>query len=160
ARSAKPMIVVVDSGYAAFPNNVPSTNAAGNATAAFEQVMLKELIPLVDGRYRTLTHRDHRAMAGLSMGSAQTMTITLRHLDQFAWIAAMSLPPRQNFDVATAYDGVFRDAAAFNNKVKLLWFGAGTAEERFHASARGIHDALERAGIRNVFYSSPGTDHE
>ena len=60
----------------------------------------------------------------------------------------------------TAYDGVFQDPAGFNKKVKLLWFGAGTAEERIHTSARNVHESLQRAGIRNVFYSSPGTDHE
>jgi enterochelin esterase-like enzyme len=89
AGSASPMIVVVDSGYATFPatNGVTtSTNAMANATAAFEQVMLKELIPFIDGRYRTLADREHRAMAGLSMGSGQTMNIALHHLDQFAWI--------------------------------------------------------------------------
>jgi len=99
-------------------------------------------------------------MAGLSMGSGQTLTITLRHLDKFAWIGAMSGPPRPGFDIATAYDGVFRDAAAFKQKVKLLWFSAGTAEDRFHASTLAIHETLERAGISNVFFSSPGTDHE
>jgi enterochelin esterase family protein len=99
-------------------------------------------------------------MAGLSMGSGQTLNITLRHLDKFAWIGAMSGAPRQGFDVATAYDGAFRDASAFNKKVKLLWLGAGTAEERFHASALAMHQALNGVGIRNVLYSSPGTDHE
>ena len=122
--------------------------------------MLKELIPTIDATYRTLADRKSRAMAGLSMGSGQTLNITLRHLDQFAWIGAMSGPPRQGFDMKTAYDGVFNDATAFNKKVKLLWFSAGTAEERFHASTVAIHEALNQAGIKNVFYSSPGTDHE
>lgn len=161
--SARPMIAIVDSGYAAFATNsvaTVQTNAMANATAAFERVLLNELIPFIDGRYRTLADREHRAMAGLSMGSGQTLNITLRHLDQFAWIGSMSGPPRQGFTVYTAYDGVFRDAAAFNKKVKLLWFGAGTAEERIHTSARDVHEALQRAGIRTVFYSSSGTDHE
>jgi enterochelin esterase-like enzyme len=99
-------------------------------------------------------------MAGLSMGSMQTFSLTLRHLDQFAWIGAMSGPPRQGFDVATAFDGVFRDAAAFNKKVRLLWLGAGTAETRIYTNTVAMHQALDRAGIKNVFYSSPGTDHE
>ena len=115
---------------------------------------------MIDATYRTLPDRKSRAMAGLSMGSGQTLNITMRHLDQFAWIGAMSGPPRQGFDATTAYDGVFRDAGAFNKKVKLFWLGAGTAEERIHASTLAMHDALVRAGIRNVFYSSPGTDHE
>jgi len=159
AKKAKPMILVVDTGYASYAGTAMGTNRMA-ATAAFEDVMLKELIPTIDATFRTKTDREHRAMAGLSMGSGQTLNLTLRHLDRFAWIGAMSGPPRQNFDVAAPYDGAFRDAAAFNKKVKLLWLGAGTAEERIHASAAAVHDALDRAGIRNVFYSSPGTDHE
>lgn len=159
AGKAKPMIVVVDTGYAAFAGTMAGTNRAA-PTAAFEDVMLKELIPMIDATYRTQADRKNRAMAGLSMGSGQTLNLTLRHLDQFAWIGAMSGPPRQGFEVKTAYDGVFADATAFNKKVKLLWFSAGTAEARFHASTVAIHEALNQAGIRNVFYSSPGTDHE
>lgn len=161
--SAKPMILVVDSGYAAFKDGsggAESTNARANATAAFEQVLLKELIPFIDSKYRTLADREHRAMAGLSMGAGQTLNIALRHLDKFAWIGAMSGAPRQGFDPASAYDGAFRDAPAFNKTVKLLWIGAGTAEERFHTSATAMHEKLKAAGIHSVFYSSPGTDHE
>jgi enterochelin esterase family protein len=162
ARKAQPMILVVDTGYAAYASTNGSSRFRRTAgpTGAFEEVMLTELIPMIDATYRTRADRNHRAMAGLSMGSGQTLNITLRHLDKFAWIGAMSGAPRQGFDVATAYDGAFRDASAFNKKVKLLWLGAGTAEERFHASALAMHQALNGVGIRNVFYSSPGTDHE
>lgn len=158
AGKAMPMLLVVDSGYAAFPNAPADDRSA--ATAAFADVMLKELIPFVDTSCRTKTDRESRAMAGLSMGSGQTLAVTLKHLDTFAWIGAMSGPPRQGFEIATAYDGVFKDSAAFNGRVKLLWLGAGTAEERFHESTRAMHEALDKAGIANVFYSSPGTDHE
>ncbi len=162
AGKAKPMILVVDTGYAAYAStNGPSSfRRTAGATAAFEEVMLTELIPMIDATYRTLKDRKSRAMAGLSMGGGQTLGITLNHLDQFAWIGAMSSPPRQGFDVKTAHDGAFNDAVAFNKKVKLLWFSAGTAEERFHASTVAIHEALNQAGIKSVFYSSPGTDHE
>ena len=156
---ARPMILVVDTGYAAYAGATVGTNRAA-ATAAFEEVMLKELIPMIDSTFRTKSARECRAMAGLSMGSGQTLNITLRHLDKFAWIGGMSGPPRGGFDAATAYDGVFRDANAFNKKVKLLWLGAGTAEERIHTSTVAIHEALDRGGIKNDFYSSPGTDHE
>jgi len=159
AKKAKPMIVVVDTGYATFAGTTIGTNRSA-ATAAFEDVMTKELIPNIDANFRTKTGRGHRAMAGLSMGGGQTLGITLKHLDKFAWIGAMSSPPRQGFDVATAYGGVFTNAARFNKQVKLLWFSAGTAEERFHSGAVAVHEALNKAGIKNVFYSSPGTDHE
>jgi enterochelin esterase family protein len=162
AGRAKSMILVVDTGYAAYAttNQPASTNRVSAATAAFEEVMVKELIPTIDANYRTLADRKYRAMAGLSMGSMQTLNITLRHLDQFAWIGGMSGPPRQSFDVATAFDGVFRDATTFNKKVNLLWLGAGTVETRIHTTTVAMHEALDRAGIKNVFYSSPGTDHE
>ena len=162
AGKAKSMIVVVDTGYAAYASTDlrSTTGRTAGATGAFEDVMLTELIPMIDTTYRTLTERTSRAMAGLSMGGGQTLSITLKNMDQFAWIGAMSSPPRQGFDVTTSYDGVFRDAAAFNKRVKLLWLGAGTAEERFHTGAVAMHDTLDRAGIKNVFYSSPGTDHE
>ncbi|MGE3313147.1 MAG: ECF-type sigma factor [Limisphaerales bacterium] len=159
AGKARPMILVAASGYASFAGTNATTQRSA-ATAAFDDVMLREVIPFVDSEYRTLPGREHRAMAGLSMGSGQTLNLTLHHLDRFAWIGAMSGPPRQGFDVKTAYDGVFRDAATFNRKVKLLWLGAGTAEERFHTGTLAMHEALNAAGIRNVFYSSPGTDHE
>jgi enterochelin esterase-like enzyme len=165
ARRARPMILVVDTGYATHARattnaNEPGASSPMRGTAAFEEVMLQETIPMIDANFRTLARREQRAMAGLSMGGMQTLNLTLRHLDQFAWMGGMSSPPRQGFDVARAYDGVFHDAAAFNKKVKLLWIGAGTAETRFHASARAMHEALDKAGIRHVFYSSPGTDHE
>jgi enterochelin esterase family protein len=170
AKQARPMLLVIDTGYAAYATNATGTfatagstnmsNRTASATAAFEEVMLKEIIPMIDVTYRTKPDRLHRAMAGLSMGSMQTLNLTLRHLEQFAWIGGMSGPPRTGFEVATAYDGVFRDAAAFNKKVRLLWLGAGTAEARFHASTVNVHESLERAGIKNVFYSSAGTDHE
>jgi len=161
ARKAEPMILVVDTGYATYAStNGASTARSSGPTGAFEEVMLTELIPMIDAGYRTKSNREYRAMAGLSMGSGQTLNVTLKHLDKFAWVGGMSGPPRQGFDPATSYDGVFRDAKAFNKKVKLLWLGAGTAEERIHASALAVHESLDRAGIRNVFYSSPGTDHE
>ena len=162
AGRARPMILVVDTGYASYArtNQSTSTNRAFAGTAAFEEVMLKEIIPSIDAKYRTLTGREHRAMAGLSMGSGQTLNLTLRHLDKFAWIGGMSGPPRGSFDAATAYDGVFRDVEAFNKKVKLLWLGAGTAETRIYTNAVIVHEALDKAGIKNVFYSSASTDHE
>ena len=61
----------------------------------------------------------------------------------------------------TANSGVFSDPALFNKKVHLLWLGIGTAEpQRMHDSVQNYHDALEKAGIKTVFYESPGTAHE
>ncbi len=150
AGQAKPMIVVMDQGYAAAPGQ-PN---------AFEQVMLQDLIPMIDRTYRTVAKREQRALAGLSMGGGQALQIGLTHLDTFAWIGAFSAPPRVGPDLKTAYNGAFADAAAFNKKVRLFWMGAGTGEARFHQSAQALHETFEKAGIRNVFYVSQGTAHE
>ena len=66
----------------------------------------------------------------------------------------------RNFDVKTSFNGVFADAPAFNKKVHLLWIGAGTEEQAMHQSAQALHQTLEQAGVKNVFYESQGTAHE
>ena len=61
----------------------------------------------------------------------------------------------------TAYGGVMADADAFNEKVKLLWLGVGTTEpQRMYEGVKNYHEALEKAGIKHVYYESPGTAHE
>jgi enterochelin esterase-like enzyme len=156
-RKAKLMIVVMEQGYATKPGSAP---AGGGQNSAFEEVVIHDLIPSIDAAYRTLPDRDHRAMAGLSMGGSQTLQITMTHLDKFGWIGSFSSPLRAGLDLKTAYNGAFADAAGFSKKVHLLWFGAGTGEERMHAPALEMHQALEKVGIKNVFYESPGTSHE
>ncbi|MGO9240787.1 MAG: alpha/beta hydrolase-fold protein [Bryobacteraceae bacterium] len=160
---AKPMIVVMEQGYATPPGEAQPATPQGRGTgqpSLFEQVVVGDLIPMIDATYRTRSDRDHRAMAGLSMGGGQTLQITLTHLDRFSWIGSFSAPLRGGQDLKTAYSGTFADPAAFNKQVHLLWFGAGTGEERMLKGALAMHDALEKAGIKNVFYQSPGTAHE
>jgi enterochelin esterase family protein len=131
----------------------------------FAEVFIQELIPMIDRTYRTLATRENRAMAGLSMGGGQTFAITLANLDKFAYIGGFSGAGGgmggAAFDVKTAHNGVFADAAAFNKKVKLVWIGVGTAEpERMATSIKTFHEALDKAGIKTVYYESPGTAHE
>jgi enterochelin esterase-like enzyme len=156
ARKAKPMIVVMDNGYA---------DRVGQAARpfdfrAFEEVLTRELIPKIDATYRTVANRDHRALAGLSMGGMQALQIGLNHLNKFASIGSFSGPPVRGFDVKTSYGGALRDAAAFNKKVRLLWLGAGAAEKWFADGVKTMHEALDRAGVRHVVFESKGTSHE
>lgn len=184
AKKAKPMIVVMDRGYATkagelapAPPAAPGAPPAGRGaqpgrgpvfggTSAFEDVAINELIPMLDSTFRTLPDREHRAMAGLSMGGMQTFQITLNHLDKFAYIGGFSgagggMGRGAAFDVKTAYNGVLNDAAAFNKKVKLVWVGAGSAElNGIGASVVSFRDALQKAGIKVVYYESAGTAHE
>jgi enterochelin esterase family protein len=64
-------------------------------------------------------------------------------------------------DPATAFNGTFKDGAAFNAKVKLLWIGMGTQEpDPFPGAIGAFRAMLEKANIKYVFYESPGTAHE
>ncbi len=176
-RKAKPMLVVMEQGYARKPGEAPSPAKPaakpgekpaprdfGRAFATFEEVMVNDLIPMIDATYRTIPDRESRAMAGLSMGGAQTFQITLKHLDLFAYIGGFSGAGGgfggAPFDAKTAHGGVMADADAFNKKVRLLWLGVGTAEGRLYDGIKGYHEALDKAGIKNVYYESPGTAHE
>jgi enterochelin esterase-like enzyme len=98
ARSAKPMIVVMAYGYARRAGEAPPDltgkpfgspemrKAIQDMAQVFEDDVTQVLIPFVDATYRTISERDHRAMAGLSMGGMQTFQITLKHLDLFSYI--------------------------------------------------------------------------
>lgn len=161
AGKAKPMIVVMDTGYATKPGATPVQGASGNPQIpnAFEEVIITDLIPTIDASFRTLADREHRAMAGLSMGGGQTLQITSKNLGLFAWIGSFSAPIR-NFDVKTSMNGVLADAPAFNKRVRLLWIGSGTGETAFHEGAAQLHTAMDAAGIKHVMFESTGTAHE
>jgi enterochelin esterase-like enzyme len=179
AGSCKPMIVVMAYGYARRAGQ-PAPDLTGkpfgspemlramqDMAAAFEDDVTQALIPYIDSSFRTLSDRDHRAMAGLSMGGMQTFQITLDHLDLFSYIGGFSgaggmlVLGDRKLDPKTDYNGVFADPGAFAKKVHLLWIGVGTAEpERMRAGLQRLHTSLLDANIQHIFYESPGTDHE
>ncbi len=158
---AKPMIVVMDWGQAPTPDQ-PIHISSTPPPPEIGEVTIKELIPMVDATFRTIPDREHRAMAGLSMGSVQTLYIGLTNLDTFSYLGIFSRRPMsaEEFNVQKSFGGVFTDAAAFNQKVKLFWWGAGTAEEGIYNAAKANLAELARAGIQTVFVEFPGTSHE
>jgi enterochelin esterase-like enzyme len=129
------------------------------ASSVFTEMMLTDLMPMVERTFRAAPGRENRAMAGLSMGGAQTFGTALANLDKFAYLGGFSGSSggRGGFDPKTANDGVFADAAAFNKKVKLLFLGIGSLEG---PGTKAFSEQLTQAGIKNVYYESPGTAHE
>jgi enterochelin esterase-like enzyme len=126
----------------------------------FKEVMINDLIPFIDGNFRTFTDGKNRAMAGLSMGGMVTTSITLSNLDKFAYIGCFSGGPRigEHDTLSKVYNGAFADAPGFNKKVKVLFISNGTVEGNSPIVAGEI---LKKAGIKNVVvYQSPGTAHE
>lgn len=175
--SCKPMILVMAYGYARRAGQ-PAPDLSGKPfgspemmkamqemAAAFEADMTQVLIPFIDLNFRTISDRDHRAMAGLSMGGMQTFQVTFDHLDLFSYIGGFSgaagVLGNQKLDPATAFHGLLADPADFAKRVHLLWLGVGTEEpERMRTGIQRLHASLEEANIQHVFYESPGTSHE
>jgi enterochelin esterase family protein len=165
---AVPMIIVMDKGYASKPNQAqgqagPPRGPGGIST--FEEVMIKEIIPMIDVSYRTLSDRGNRAMAGLSMGANQTIQITMNNLDKFSYIGGFSgtsnFPNTTEIDPATFMNGKFKDGEAVNKQIRLFWLGLGTKEPNpFPGSVGAFKAMLDKQGVKYVYYESPGTAHE
>jgi enterochelin esterase family protein len=149
------------------PGAPPAGRAAGPgrggrgslASGVFTEMMLTDLIPMVERTFRVAAGRENRAMAGLSMGGAQTFGTALAHLDKFAYLGGFSGSSggRGGFDPKTSHDGVMAEAEEFNKKMKVLFLGIGTAEG---PGTKNFSKQLTAAGIRNVYFESPGTAHE
>ena len=154
---AKPMIVVMESGDVKAPfRGGDNRQGFSEYGASFYKVMTQDLISTIDSQFRTLTDRDHRAMAGLSWGGHQTFDLVLNNMDKFAWMGAFS-GAIFGLDVKTAYNGIFSRPDEFNKKIHYLYLSSGS-EENFGTEA--LVKNLREAGIKTDFYVSPGTHHE
>ncbi len=161
---AVPMIIVMDNGYAYKPQEIAADNKT-HPESIFEQVMMNEIIPMIDGKFRTIPNREHRSIAGLSMGANQTMRIIMNNLEKFSSLGAFSgtsnYPGTDVINTATFLDGKFSDGAAINKQFKVLFIGLGTKEPNpFPGSVGAFRNMLDKQGIKYVFYQSPGTSHE
>ena len=151
------MVVVMESGDVKAPFRGGS-NEAGRSDygATFYKVLLNDLIPMVDRTFRTLSDRDHRAMAGLSWGGHQTFDVVFTHLDLFSYAGAFS-GAIFGLDVNQTYGGIFSRPAEVNSRLHYLFLGCGSEEDM--GTGRLVDD-LRRAGVRVDSYVSVGTHHE
>jgi enterochelin esterase-like enzyme len=154
AGKAKPFIIVMENGSGQRPGG-PLPKGGGPPKfdfSPFAKIVTEDLIPYIDTNYRTLADQPNRAMAGLSMGAMQTKQITLANLDKFSHIGLFS-----GGSVA-AGDPALVDPDAFKKKVQLVFVSYGGKEKTDTAKAN--HAALEKLGVRSVYYESPETAHE
>jgi enterochelin esterase-like enzyme len=170
AGAAQPMLVVMENSSLLKPGERtptpprvlpdPSRPMTIVPPPTFGEIMITDLVPLIDARYRTVADREHRAIAGLSFGAAYALQVGLGHLETFAWFGSFSGSVLASLDAATSYGGVLADGPAFNRRARLMFIAAGTAEDTRLRSAEHARDEFVKTGVKYVFYVSPGTGHE
>jgi enterochelin esterase-like enzyme len=153
---AKPMLVVMPLGYGA-----PEIVSRGFENSddvlrqrnydRFTQTLLTEVIPQVESSYRVSRKREARAIAGLSMGGAESLLTGLNHRDEFAWIGAFS-SGRFGTDFAARFPSL--DASA-NQQLRLLWIACGVDDSRL-ADNRQFREWLKSKGVNHVDIETPG----
>lgn len=149
----QPMIVVMPNGRA-----MKDDRAIGNifdrdkveAFATFERDLLNDLIPFVEKKYPTLTDREHRALAGLSMGGGQSLNFGLGNLDKFAWVGGFSSAPNTKLPKE-----LLPKPEEAKEKLRLLWISCGDADGLLNVSKR-THDYLYENDVPHVYYLEAG----
>jgi enterochelin esterase-like enzyme len=149
----EPMIVVMPNGRA-----IKDDRATGNimasdkvqAFATFEKDLLNDLIPYIEKKYPVIKDREHRAIAGLSMGGGQSLNFGLGNLDQFAWIGGFSSAPNTK-----PPEQLLPDPAEARKKLKLLWISCGDNDGLITFSQR-THDYLNANNVPHIYYIEPG----
>ena len=174
AKQAVPMIVVMPAGHqpaqpGAAPAGPPPSAVAPPAISPFTLEFVNDVMPYVERRYRVLTDRPNRAIAGLSMGGSQTLDIAFRHLAKFAYIGVYSsgatlgggrgpapgaapAPPPPTWEAVHLAD---LDNASLKKGTTLLWLATGV-DDRLIANTRTTVELLKNHGFQPEFKETPG----
>lgn len=163
---AKPFIIVMDNGSWRMPERTPGAKPGERPAGpwppagwadGFTNTLLKDIIPMIDENYRTLSDQPNRAMAGLSMGGMQTRVITLANPDVFSHVGIFSGGSISTEDM--------EKNPGFKEKIKLVFISYGSRE--LENPRRGPWgdpkentEAIKKAGMNTQFYISPQTAHE
>ncbi len=148
-----PMIVVMPNGRA-----MKDDRATGNIMAAdkvqafanFEKDLLNDLIPFIEKKYPVYTDREHRAIAGLSMGGGQSLNFGLGNLDKFAWIGGFSSAPNTK-----PPQELLPNPSLAKEKIKLLFISCG-ASDGLIAFSKRTHDYLQQNNVPHIYFIEPG----
>jgi len=144
---ATPMIVVMPNGRAQKNDRAEGdVFKSAPAFAAFEEDLLKDVIPTIESRYSVQADREHRALAGLSMGAGQSLNFGLAHLDTFAWVGGFSAAPNTK-----PAKELVPDPAAAKARLKLLWLSCGKKDGLIRIS-QGVHAYLKDTNVPHIWH--------
>lgn len=155
---AKPMVVVMPLGYGTMEIIRAGWGGLGNRPevreqnlSRFREALLTEVMPKVESEYRIAKDRNSRAIAGLSMGGAESLLTGLNNLDKFAWIGSFSAG-----GIPDGFDKGFPNLdSKANAQIKLLWVACGT-EDRLIKANRDFREWLKSKGVNHTDIETPG----
>ena len=163
---AKPMVVVMPLGHAIQSfwtgpaKGMPPAPPMAGGTAppaiegAFFRDFLTDLMPMVERDYKVSKKAEDRAIAGLSMGGGQTLTLAFSKPELFRYVAAMSAAA--NGITEARYPAIFKDPSVVNKQFKVFWIGIGKDDRLTGPSNTTLHDALTKAGITHTYVLGEG----
>jgi enterochelin esterase-like enzyme len=154
---AKPMLIVMPLGYGAPEILTPNSGGFRGPGIGqrnldrFRETLLTEVIPRVEAEYLVTKDRDSRAIAGLSMGGAESLLTGLNNLNEFAWIGAFS-----SGGITPDFDKEFPglDASA-NTQLRLLWIACGTDDHLIEIN-RTLRAWFASKSIHHADIETPG----
>ena len=147
------MIVVMPNGRAMKNDRVEGNIMAPEkvqAFATFEKDLLDDLIPFIEKTYPVIKDREHRAIAGLSMGGGQALNFGLGNLDNFAWVGGFSAAPNTK-----PPEQLVPSPDEARKKLKLLWISCGDDDNLIQFSQR-TYDYLVKNDVPHIYYVEPG----
>jgi enterochelin esterase family protein len=111
----------------------------------FENDLIKDIIPYIESHYSVVADREHRALAGLSMGGGQTLNIGLANVDTFAHIGGFSSAPNTKpaAELVTEPENL--------KKLKLLYLSCGNRDNLIRIS-QDLHNLLKEKGVPHIWH--------
>jgi enterochelin esterase-like enzyme len=155
AGKAKPMLIVMPFGHASREKN---EKGKGGGTSFMEKDLLENVLPLVEKEYRVAKDANHRAIAGLSMGGNQALTIGLNHLPMFAYIGGFSAGMGKGASAEKTFASLLAEPDKSNRQIKLLWIGCGE-KDGLLAANQNFSKLLTSKSIHHEWEATPNYGH-
>ena len=170
ANKAKPMVIVMPAGHTGpFDLARPASGAPRSLdfNDDFVKDFVNDIMPYAETHYRVLRDRQHRAIAGLSMGGAHTLNIAIPHPDEFAYVGVFSsgifgIVPLQRSGCGACAGPSWEqqhlaelDNAAAKKDWKLFWFSTGK-DDFLLTTTKATVELFQKHGYQPVFQESAG----
>ena len=157
AGKAKPALIVMPFGHVSREAGAGRAKGSGGGPGFMEKDLVENVIPLVEKTYRVANDANHRAIAGLSMGGNQALSIGLNNPSRFAYVAGFS-SAGTGANAAKSFAPLFADPGKANKDFKLIWVGCGKADGLF-AGNQTFDKLLTSSKIQHEWEATPNYGH-